>query len=173
MDENRITMITLFDNESLEKISYCIKDFEENFCKVPFRITNRKINDTLPYHFTLSFWNENEIEIAKKVFENVKFDKISLKILGVDIKESYNNSWNLYFYFKVTNELYNLQKKIYNMSKLEKFNPDIYMPHITIHCDKDYNKLLKLKYEIMKNFVPFNVYFDKLGLFKIYPAIKI
>ena len=105
--------------------------------------------------------------------KNIKFKEIIINIIGVSIKESFNDSWNLYFDIESNDELYKLQKEIYNYAKIEKYNPDTFIPHITIHCDKNYNKIKKLKQIIDRNFKPFKVKCIEIGLFEIYPAQKI
>ena len=127
----RITCIALFDEESLEKLYNSIKLVNNNFCKVPFREINRKQLDTLPYHFTFTVWDENEANKAIDIFDKIQFNAINLKIKGVNIKESFNNSWNLYFEVEKNQSLYDLQKKIYNLAQNEKYNPDYFIPHIT------------------------------------------
>lgn len=169
----RITSIALFDNESLEKLELNVNMIDEKFCKVPYREENRENLDTLPYHFTFSVWDIQEKNKAVEIIKNIKFNQITLNIIGISIKESFNDSWNLYFDIERNDELYNLQKEIYNCAKIEKYNPDIFIPHITIHCDKDYNRVKKLKEVIDKNFKPLKVKFNKIGLFEIYPAKRI
>ena len=171
--EKRITSIALFDNESLENLKLRVNMINEKLCKVPYIEKNRESLDTLPYHFTFSVWNIKEKDKAIEVIKNIKFKEIKLNVIGVNVKESYNGSWNLYFEIQQNDELYKLQKDIYNCAKIEKYNPDIFIPHITIHCDKDYNKIKKLKEMINKNFKPVTIKFNEIGLFEIYPAIRI
>ena len=110
---------------------------------------------------------------AIEIIKSIKFKEIILNIIGVYIKESFNNSWNLYFDIEQNNELYKLQKKIYDSAKIEKYNPDIFIPHITIHCDKSYDRLEKFKKILDVDFKSFKVKFSEIGLFEIYPAIRI
>ena len=42
-----------------------------------------------------------------------------------------------------------------------------------IHCDRDYNKIVKVKETINNNFLPFEVKFSEIGLFEIYPAKRL
>ena len=107
------------------------------------------------------------------IIKKIRFNEIELKIIGVNVKESFNDSYNLYFEIERNNELYLLQKQIYDLAKIEKYNPDNFVPHITIHCDKDYEKLVKIKETIMKEFIDFEVQFKQIGLFEIYPAKQI
>ena len=171
--KKRITCIALFDNESLEKLKFKINMIDEKICKVPCIEENRENLDTLPYHLTLLVWNIEEKDKAIEVIRNIKFEEIKLNVIGVNIKESINDSWNLYFEIEQNDELYKLQKQIYNRAEIEKYNPDIFIPHITIHCDKNYNRIKKLKEIINKNFKPVKVKFNEIGLFEIYPAKRI
>lgn len=169
----RVTSIALFDKQSLEKLDHIISELNIKLCKVPYREEDREKLDTLPYHFTFCVWEIQEKDKAIEIIKNIKFKEIILNIIGINIKESFNNSWNLYFDIEQNEELYKLQKQIYDSAKIEKYNPDTFIPHITIHCDKDYNKIEKLKEILNKNFKPFKVKFSEIGLFEIYPAIRI
>lgn len=171
--EKRITSIALFDNESLENLKAKVNMIDEKLCKVPYREKNRENLDTLPYHFTFSVWNIEEKGRAIEIIRNIKFKEIKLNVIGVNVKESFNDSWNLYFEIEQNGELYKLQKDIYTCAKIEKYNPDIFIPHITIHCDKDYNKIKKLQEILNKNFTTITVKFSEIGLFEIYPAKRI
>lgn len=55
----RITFISMFDNNNLAKIENYTKIIDDKLCKVPFvkTVDNREEADTLPYHFTLSAWD--------------------------------------------------------------------------------------------------------------------
>ncbi len=174
--KKRYTCITLFDDESLNKMSNILLKLKDyNLCKVPYlkepyTVDNRQEADTLPYHFTLSYWDEDNKEQAIEVFNKIEVEKIDILVEEVKIKGEHGNSCNLYFSFNVNEKLKEIQKQIYNITKNEKFNPSTYIPHISIHADKDYNKLIKMRDIIMQDFKPFIISFDKLGLFEIYPA---
>ena len=98
---------------------------------------------------------------------------VEILVEDVKIKEGNANSYNMYFSFTPSNDLKEIQTQLYNMTKNEKFNPITYTPHISIHTDKDYNKLTEMRNIIMQNFEPFTISFDKIGLFEIYPAKKV
>ena len=129
--KKRITCIALFDNESLEKLKFKINMIDEKICKVPCIEGNRENLDTLPYHLTLLVWNIEEKDKAIEVIRNIKFEEIKLNVIGVNIKESINDSWNLYFEIEQNDELYKLQKQIYNRDEIEKYNTDIFITQIT------------------------------------------
>lgn len=177
--KKRYTCITLFDEKNLNKIRNILLKLEDyNLCKVPYlkqpyTINNRKEADTLPYHFTLSYWDEEDKEEAIRVFNIICMKRIELLVEDIKIKEGNDDSFNMYFSFTPTKELKEIQNSIYNKTKNEKFNPNTYLPHITIHSDKDYDKLIEMKNRIMENFKPFILSFDKVGLFEIYPAKRI
>lgn len=179
MMKKRYTCITLFDEESLNKICNALSKLKAyDLCKVPYlkepyTVDNRKEADTLPYHFTLSYWDEANKAEAIEVFNKIDMKKINLVIEDVKIKEGKDNSFNMYFSFSVTEELKQIQTQIYQKTKNEKFNPDTYLPHISVHSDKDYNKIVEMREIITEDFKPFTVSFDKLGLFEIYPAKRI
>lgn len=179
MMKKRFTCITLFDVESLNKIKKMLSELGEyDLCKVPYlkepyTLENREEADTLPYHFTLSYWDENDKEEAIKCFNSINMKKINILVEDVKIKEGNDNSYDMYFSFTPDNDLREIQTQIYNMTRNEKFNPSTYTPHISIHTDKDYNKLIEMKDIIMEKFEPFTASFDKLGLFEIYPAKKV
>lgn len=143
------------------------------YLKKPYTVDNREEADTLPYHFTLSYWDESKKEEAISVFNSINMKEIEILVEDVKIKEGNDKSYNMYFSFKPNEALKKMQADIYMKTKNEKFNPNIYLPHISIHSDKDYNKLTKMKDIIMKDFKPFTVSFNKLGLFEIYPAKRI
>lgn len=177
--KKRVTCITLFNEESLSKIKKILSKLENyNLCKVPYlkepyTLENREEADTLPYHFTLSYWDENDREEAINYFKLINMKKIEILVEDVKIKEGNANSYNMYFSFTPSNDLKEIQTQLYNMTKNEKFNPITYIPHISIHTDKDYNKLTEMRNIIMQNFEPFPISFDKIGLFEIYPAKKV
>ena len=170
---NRITCIAMFDDESIRKIENTISILNHNLCKVPYGIENRENNDTLPYHFTISVWEEKYEEEIIEMFKTIKFEEIEIVINNIDIKPSFNNSYNLYFKISSNDKLNMLQKYVFNKLPSEKYNPEIFIPHITIHVDNNYEIIKTMKDKI--NYVPnsITIKFNKLGLYKIYPAKKI
>lgn len=80
------------------------------------------------------------------------------------------NSYVLYFKIKENIELQNLQKQVYNILPVEKYNPNKFKFHITIHVDRDYDKIIKIKKELEQSFIPIELTVSSIGLFEIYPA---
>lgn len=71
---------------------------------------------------------------------------------------------------KENRELKELQENVYNILPVEKYNPNKFKFHITIHVDKDYDKIIKIKNELKQSFIPFKLTVSSIGLFEIYPA---
>lgn len=63
-----------------------------------------------------------------------------------------------------------MQSKIYQILPNEKYNPENFKFHITIHIDKDYTKINSIKDKLLENFTPFALEVDTFGLYEIYPA---
>lgn len=168
----RITFISNFDNSNLEKINNCLKEINDNLCKVPFNknISDRKKADTLPYHFTLSAWNITDKEKVLEELSKITFPKIEILINNIEIMSGKENSYVLYFSIKPNEDLKLLEEKIYQVLPSEKYNPKTFKFHITIHIDKDYQNIIKMKEQILQNFKPFKLKVNKFGLYEIYPA---
>ena len=104
----RITFVSLFDNNNLAKIEYYTKQINEKLCKVPFgkNVDNREEVDTLPYHFTLSAWDisDEDRENFKKEYGDSFFETTHPVLIihndtmnysfEVDIND-FANSWYL------------------------------------------------------------------------------
>ena len=168
----RITCISVLSDEDKNKIEKILPN-SNDFCKVPYGIDNRIENDTLPYHFTLSVWDKQYEQEIIKQFSNIEFPSIKVLLQDIIIKPSYNNSYNLCFKLKSNQELLKLQQFIYSKLPSEKYNPDVFIPHITITVDTDYELLKSIKNDInnIPNSIEINI--SKLSFYKIYPAIKL
>mgnify|MGYP000397860026 CR=1 FL=1 len=168
----RITFISVFNDISLEKIGNYTKKINDKLCKVPFgkNVDNREEADTLPYHFTLSAW---DISCEEKIIDElskIKYPKLKILINNIEIMNGKENSFVLCFSIEKSEELKLLQSKIYQMLPSEKYNPDNFNFHITIHIDKDYTKIITMKKKLLENFTPFELEVDTFGLYEIYPA---
>ncbi|MFA5211555.1 MAG: 2'-5' RNA ligase family protein [Patescibacteria group bacterium] len=173
--QKRITLITLFADDILEKIKKIVADKENLICKIPYGIDddNRKQMDTLPYHFTISSWDNKFERQVVEILKELNFSNFVLKIDKVKIMSGKENSHILYFFAKNDDKLRKIQKSIFEKIPNEKYNPANFEFHITLAIDKDQNNILKLKEKIEKNFEAFEIRIDKLALFSIYPARKI
>lgn len=168
----RITFVSIFDNNNLAKIEFYIKKLNEKLCKVPYGkgVDNREEVDTLPYHFTLSAWDISDEENVIDKLSKIDFFKLSLLINDVKIMSGKENSYVLYFSIEENEKLKLLQQRIYKFLPSEKYNPNTFNFHITIHIDKDYNKIISMKEKILESFIPFELEVDTFGLYEIYPA---
>lgn len=169
----RITCISMFDEESINRIEDLIKRVNTKLCKVPYLEDDRESKDTLPYHITLQSWNETQKEEALQVLKQIKIMPITLTINSVKIKNSHNNSYNLYLGIEQNEELLNIYEQFYKLTKNAKYNPETVIPHITLHCDKNYDYIINIKKSIEKKIKQFEISFKEIGLYEIYPAKRI
>lgn len=79
------------------------------------------------------------------------------------------DSFVLYFGIEENDELKNLQRIFYDRILEEKYNPDLFTFHLTLHIDKDKQLIYNLYNKIKQNFKPFDLQFNKLALFD-YPG---
>lgn len=165
----RITLISLIDTTEMNKIENLINNIKT--CKVPYGINDeRKYEiDNLPYHFTIFATNKENQERILELSKNINTDKIKVEINDIKIMKGKNDSFVLYLSITENEKIKNLQRIFYNEFPKEKYNPDYFTFHMTIHIDKDYNKVLELKNEIKKKFKPFFLEFNKLALYD-YPG---
>jgi len=171
----RITLVSLFNQSDLEKINNIIEVINEPLCKVPFgkNVDNRIKADTLPYHFTLSAWNISQENFILQELSNINFNSFKVNVDSIEIMNGKENSYVLYFNVKVNNELKLLQERIYNILPSEKYNPNKFQFHITITIEKDYEKIIRIKNKLEEIFFPFDLEINSIGLFEIYPATLI
>ncbi len=168
----RITLVSLFNQNDLEKINNIIKIIDEPLCKVPFgkNVDNRIKADTLPYHFTFSAWDISQENFILQELSNINFNSFKVNVDSIEIMNGKENSHVLYFNIKASDELKLLQEKIYNILPSEKYNPNKFQFHITITIDKDYEKIIRIKNKLEEIFIPFDLEINSIGLFEIYPA---
>ena len=169
----RITCISLFDRQSINKIESLVLKVNRELCKVPYLEEDRQNKDTLPYHITLQSWNGSQEEEALKILKQIEIGPIKLTVNSINIKNSHNNSYNLYLGIDQNEELLNIYEQFYKITKNFKYNPRTFVPHITLHCDTNYDNIISIKNTIEQNFKQFEVTFREMGLFEIYPAKRI
>ena len=63
-----------------------------------------------------------------------------------------------------------LQEQIYHVLPNERYNLENFKFHITIHIDKDYNKIISMQEKILQDFKPFELEVNTFRLYEIYPA---
>lgn len=167
----RITMISFMNKTELDKVEKLMNNIQIKTCKVPYGIDdeNRYNIDNLPYHFTIFATNkENQNEIIK-IAKKIHIDKIKVKVNDVKIMKGRYESFVLYLAIEDNEEIKELQRIFFNEFPKEKYNPEEFTFHLTLHIDKDYDKVLELQNTINDNFKPFYLEFDRLALYD-YPG---
>lgn len=167
----RITLITFMEEKEINKIEDLISIIKENTCKVPYGINDAKRYeiDNLPYHFTIFATNKENQNRILEIAERINIDKIKLKVNDIKIMNAKHDSYCLFLSIEENRQIKDLQRIFYNEFPKEQYNPDNFVFHMTLHIDKDYNKILELKNILKKNFKPFSLSFDKMALFD-YPG---
>lgn len=79
-------------------------------------------------------------------------------------------SYVLYFEVESNEYLKKLQKEIYEIKPVSKYNPETFKFHITIHIDKAYDKIISMQEKLRENFEEFILNVEDIGLYEIYPA---
>lgn len=170
----RITLITFIGKNEISKVEQLMSNVNENTCKVPYGINDEKRYeiDNLPYHFTIFATNkENQVKMLE-IAENITIDKIQLKVNDIKIMNAKYNSYCLYLSIEENQQIKELQRIFYKEFPKEKYNPDDFNFHMTLHIDKDYTKILKLQKKLKESFKPFSLEFNTLALYD-YPGDRI
>ena len=170
----RITLISFIEKNEINKVEQLMNNINENTCKVPYGINDEKRYeiDNLPYHFTIFATNKENQEEILKIAESINIDKIQLKVNDIKIMSARYDSYCLYLSIEENKKIKVLSRIFYKRFSKEKYNPDDFIFHMTLHIDKDYNKILKLQNILRENFKPFSLQFNMLALFD-YPGEKI
>lgn len=166
----RVTLISLFDEEDTKKIKNFIKNNNIKLCKVLFgkKVDDRIKADTLPYHFTI--FSQNIKREIINFLQNFKFKPFYIIVNSIDIVNGNEGSYNLRSSIKNNRKLYKLQKIFFDNFSSKYYNPENFKFHITIHIDKDYEMIVNLEDNMKKNFKPFKLKVQSIGLFEIYPT---
>lgn len=169
---NRITFVSLLNEESLNKIKQLLVHITEPLCKVPYGkgVDDRMRNDTLPYHFTVFSWDIGKEKEVIQFLNHLKFSTFTVLVNQIEIVSGNEGSFDLRFNIKKTKELIKIQKEIYDCYSSNYYIPNFFSFHITIHIDKNYQSVLEIKKRIESEFIPFQLEVDQFGLFEIYPA---
>ena len=123
----------------------------------------------MQYHFTIfATYKENQNRILE-LSESISIDKIQLKVNDIKIMNALYNSYCLYLSIEESYKIRDLQRIFHTEFPKEKYNPDDFIFHITLHIDKDYDKILRMQNILKQNFKPFFLEFDMLALFD-YPG---
>lgn len=167
----RITLISFIEKNEISKVEQLMSNIKENTCKVPYGINDEKRYeiDNLPYHFTIFATNkENQYKVLE-IAESINIDNIKLKINDIKIMNAKYDSYCLYLSIEQNHQIKELQRIFFKEYPKEKYNPDDFVFHMTLHIDKDYNKVLNLQKILKENFEPFFLEFNTLVLYD-YPG---
>lgn len=169
----RITLISFIEENGISKVEQLMSTITENTCKVPYGINDKERYeiDNLPYHFTIFATNKENQDKVLEIVERINIDKIQLKVNDIKIMNGIYDSYCLYLSIEENQQIKELQRIFYNEFPKEKYNPDNFIFHMTLHIDKDYNKVLNLQKTLKENFKPFLLEFNALELFD-YPEGK-
>lgn len=167
----RITLISMIDETEMRKVENLIKKAELKLCKMPYGIYDEKRYemDNLPYHFTIFATNKENQDEMLELSKSINMEKIQVEIDDVKIMNGKHNSFVLYFSITENPEIKKLQRIFYKKFPKEKYNPDTFIFHMTIHIDKDYDRTLEIKKTIKHEFKPFTLEFNQVALFD-YPG---
>ena len=185
MDEkykNRVTLITCFEKEDLNKVDKLMKNIKVPTCKVPYipdTEEERHKADTFPWHVTIFIGNIERVLQILELIGKAKKQKIKLKFNDVILQQSPKfGSKSLLLTIEQNQEMIDLQNMFYQEfqeekgrtasykgKEGEKYDASKYTFHLTLDIDKDIQKIQD-EYEIIKkDFKPFEVEFEKLMLF--------
>ena len=96
-------------------------------------------------------------------------DCFKLKINRIEIMRGKNDSFVLYFGIEENKELKELQKIFYEHFHEEKYNPETFLFHMTLHIDQDYEIIREIYKTLSTLFKPFAIEINALALFN-YPG---
>lgn len=171
---NRITLISSLKQTEKAKINKLMTNINFKTCKVPYGIDdkNRYNIDNLPYHFTIFATDKKNQDKFISLINKISIGKIELKINKVEIMNGKYSSYVLYLGIEENKKLKELQNFFYCQFPKERYNPENFTFHMTLHIDKDYKVIKNLQRKILENFRPFILEFDEVILFN-YPGEKI
>ncbi len=167
----RITLIMMPDDKSVNQIQTLIQDIPEKMCKVPFGIddNNRYQMDNLPYHFTIFATNKENEAYMLALMHQLELPTIKIQVEDICVKKAKQEGFILYFSIKKNAQMYELQNRFYSKMPTENYNPQHFVFHMTLHIDKEENKVLKMQEIIKAKWKPFTMECKTLGLFN-YPG---
>lgn len=168
---NRITLISLIEKNSINKVESLMNKLEEETCKVPYGINDEKRYeiDNLPYHFTIFATNKENQDRILKIAKKLKMSKIQLKVNDVKIMNARCNSYCLYLAIEESEQMKEMQKEFYQEFPQEQYNPEKFTFHMTLHIGKNKQKILEMQNKLKDNFKPFLLEFNTIALFD-YPG---
>lgn len=136
----------------INKVDKLMSNINEKTCKVPYGINDEKRYeiDNLPYHFTIFATNKENQNKILEIAESINIDKIQLKVNDIKIMNAKYDSYCLYLQIEENQQIKKLQRIFYKEFPKEKYNPDDFVFHMTLHIDKNYNYLNDILLLILK-----------------------
>lgn len=168
---NRITLISVIEKNSINKVEDLVNKLGEETCKVPYGINDKKRYeiDNLPYHFTIFATSKENQDRILQIAEKLKINKIQLKVNDIKIMNARCNSYCLYLAVEENQLIKALQNVFYQEFPQEQYNPENFIFHMTLHIDKSYPKIIEMQNKLKNNFEPFLLEFNTIALFD-YPG---
>lgn len=168
---SRITLVTSFDEKELNKIDKVIQGIGSGLCKVPYGIDDERRYeiDNLSYHLTVFATNKENEDKVLDIARSLDIGEIEVLVDSVHVMNGRNGSLVLYLGIVENADIKRVQRVFYDVFKDEKYNPDKFLFHITLHIDKNKELVYDLERKVKENFVPFSVRFGKLSLYN-YPG---
>lgn len=167
----RITLVTMPDDETVNKIQTLIQDIPEKMCKVPLGMddTSKCQMDNLPYHFTIFATDKENESYMLQLMHQLECTTIKIEVEDVCVKRTKENGFMLYLSIKKNAQMYELQNRFYSKIPTKNYNPQHFVFHMTLHIDKEESKVLKMQEIIKAKWKPFTIECKTLGLFN-YPG---
>ena len=168
----RITFICTFNDADLEKIMNYVNKLDNDICKVPFgkNVLDRYSADTLPYHFTLIYWRIEDEKQVIDALSKIKLPELKVVVNGIGMMRTSDDSYELFFNIEQNEELKLVQQELYDLLPSDIYKIGRRSFHISIHADKDYDKVVKMREILMEDFSPFELNVKFYKLYRIYPA---
>lgn len=168
----RITLISVFDEENKKKVMKYIHKIHHMTCKVPYGkgVVDREKADTLPYHFTLYAFDIQKEEEVREYLRKKTFPKVKIEVDRIEVIAGKEESSVLVFHIKENEILRKLQEEIYSDYPNDYYSSNHFRFHITIDISKNKQEIEDTKNMLEKEFIPFELEVSKFGLFEIYPA---
>lgn len=168
-----LTLITLFNSHSQNKLDKLLSHITEPVCRVPFgRVPDRLTTRDLPHHFTLSAWKSSQREQVLQGLAGFRFRKLTIWVDDIDIMFGKEESYVLYFSIRPSDALVRLQQQLYSLLPNPRCIPGSPL-HMTLCIDKDYHKVCAIKDRLDPHFKPFPLRVNALQLYEIYPAVPL
>ena len=162
------TVVAGFDRESKVAIKKAVGTSLAN--KIPYgRNCDREAaNRILDYHITLIHWGKEYDRVYLPCLDRIKMIPCKVKITGTFIMMSKEGSYLLYFKVEADERFHVLSDAIYSTTGISVSS----FLHMTLHVDKDYSKVQKLKEQIdNRTHFPIRISINSLDVYHIWNPV--